>query len=160
MNINELREKWHRDAEQAHDWHGAAWDLMRELDDARTECARAVAGYNDLARRVDDLAGQLAAERRVLADSRRREESLRLELGATKASLNFALETNKRLKAERDAADTSLAALLNNGGDDGARVRILEARLKSVVAELELVRDTGNYVWAVNRALRIARGKP
>lgn len=37
-NLNELREQWHRDAEQARDWRETAWQLIAELDIERAEC--------------------------------------------------------------------------------------------------------------------------
>lgn len=138
MNINELREKWHRDSETA-DWHEAAWELMRELDEARTEIVRlhndpdhwaerakrAESNREILFRERDELKrlnDSLARECIVLADQR---NAARGDLGAMEASLKFALETNKRLKAELDDARTECARAISEYNDLARRVSSL-----------------------------------
>lgn len=197
MNIEELREQWHRDADHGTDWHEQAWHLMAELDEARSELASrpksladywagrakkaelhlgqaqneasaAIAGYNDLARRVDDLAGQLAAEKRVLADSRRswekdwkiaderatkaeaERDEARGELGAMEASLKFALETNKRLKAEMGSLRDLNGDNWRRAEERNATVAQRDAQIESLAAEIGETRRHGDRMQAIN----------
>lgn len=190
MNINELREQWHRDAEQAHDWHEAAWHLMRELEiarnelaskstenpnkvlvdqnchlvkernDARAEAAFAISEHNALARRVDDLTGQLFAAKAKLAESRRAWvadwDILNNRTIKVEADWKSALETNKRLTAERDDARSEFLEATQSG--KWAYAVSLEAQIESLLAELNLAMDSGNWIH-VNQALKIAKGR-
>lgn len=190
MNIEELREKWHRDAEQMVDWHDKAGDLMavleearaelaskspknpnkvlvdqmailaKERDDARAEAAFSISEYNALARRADDLTGQLFAAKAKLAESRRAWvadwDILNNRTVKVEADWKSALETNKRLTAERDDARSEFLKATQSG--KWAYAVSLEAQIESLLAELNLAMDSGNWIH-VNQALKIAKGR-